>query len=76
LRSALGSVAILVGKRSKLRRRPGKAAAGGPHHIRFCARFINKDKALGVQIGLARMPFLARLRDIGPVLLCGTQGLF
>src|SRR5262249_26704800 len=55
---------------------PARRPAVGPHHIRFCARFINKDKALGVQIGLARTPFLARLRDIGPVLLCGAQGLF
>jgi hypothetical protein len=36
-------------------------------------RFINEDKALWVEIGLARTPFLARLRDIRPVLLGGAQ---
>ena len=52
---------------------PARSTAVEPHHIRFCSRFINEDKALWVEIGLARTPFLARLRDIRPVLLGGAQ---
>jgi hypothetical protein len=44
---------------------PARGAAIEPHHIGLCSGFINEDKMLRVQIGLARTPLLARLGDIG-----------
>ena len=44
---------------------PARGAAIEPHHTGLCSGFINEDKMLRVQIGLARTPLLARLGDIG-----------
>ena len=55
---------------------PARGAAIEPHHIGLCSGFINEDKMLRVQIGLARTPLLARLGDIGAVLFGGVQCFF
>ena len=55
---------------------PARGAAIEPHHIGLCSGFINEDKMLRVQIGLARTPLLARLGDIGAVLFGGEQCFF
>ena len=60
-------------RRGGFQAEPARGAAIKPDHIRLCAGFINEDKPFRVQIGLAVAPFLARLGDIGAVLLGGAQ---
>jgi hypothetical protein len=52
---------------------PAGSAAIKPDHIRLGSGFINEHETFRVQIGLAGAPFLARLGDIGAVLLGGAQ---
>ena len=48
----------------------------GPHHLGVGAGFINEDKPFRVKVQLGRLPALARLGDVGPVLLSGVQRFF
>ena len=44
-----------------------------PHEIGLCSSLVNEDKIFRIQIGLARPPFVAGLRDIRAVLFGGAQ---
>ena len=52
---------------------PARGPAIEPRHIGLRPSFINEDKMLRVQTGLARTPFLTRLGDIGAILFGSAQ---
>src|ERR1700709_122134 len=52
------------------------AASAPPRHLGVCARFINEDETLGLQIRLVLEPRFTASYDIGTVLLVGVRRLF
>ena len=46
-----------------------RTTAIAARHVGCCTSFVNEDQAFRVQVGLARMPLLASLCDIWPILL-------
>jgi hypothetical protein len=53
-----------------------RASAVEPRHFGRCAGFVDKDQVVRSPFGLLRPPLLARLRNVGAVLLCGALRLF
>src|ERR1700761_2828992 len=53
-----------------------RASAAEPRHFGRCAGFVDKHQIVRSPFGLPRSPLLARLRNVGAVLLCGALRLF
>jgi len=53
-----------------------RSPAPQPCHLRRQPTFVDEDQVLGIEIGLALDPCLARRFDIGALLLAGVSGLF
>jgi hypothetical protein len=53
-----------------------RTASVPPRHLGVRTRFVNEDKTLGLQIGLALEPRLATPYNIGAVLFVGMRRLF
>ena len=53
-----------------------RAASISARHLGAGAGFIDEHKSFGIKVRLHRFPALARLGDIGPLLLSGVQSFF